>query len=112
MPVYLISVPPSANALYANSKSGGRHKTKAYAAWTRGELKALLAQRAKPIGARAIIKITVPHNNRIDADNKIKPTLDLLVRAGVLADDSCKYVAEVSAAFGDVRECHVSVEAE
>lgn len=112
MTTYILAVPPSANALFTNVRGKGRRKTAQYAAWIRGELKALIAQRAKPVGRRAVIKITVPNNKRRDVDSYLKGIIDLLVRAGVLADDRSDYVASVSASFGDVEQCHVSVEAE
>lgn len=71
-----------------------------------------MAQRAKPIGTRAIVKITVPNNKRRDADSYLKAVLDLLVRAGVLVDDRSDYVASATATFGDVAMCHVSIEPE
>ena len=72
MPTYVISTPPSANALFHNRK-GGRFKT------------------------------------RGDCDNRIKPVLDLLVRAGILVDDRSDYVSSVSISYDDVQMCHVSV---
>lgn len=112
MPIYTITVPPSANKLYANVAGIGRVKTKAYKSWIRGELKALMAQRAKPIGRRAVIKIIAPVNRRRDIDSYLKATVDLLCRAKVLENDRSDYVASVTASFGDVSMCEVSVEPE
>lgn len=112
MPVYQITTPPSVNKLYANKRTGGRVKTAAYRSWIRGCLKELLAQRAKPIGRRAKVVITLPKKTSGDVDGRIKSALDLLVRAGVLIDDRSDYVASVTASFGDVSMCEVSVEPE
>lgn len=109
MAIFTLSVPPSANKLFANVPGKGRVKASAYRAWIRGELKALMAQRARPIGARASVAITLPNGTRSDCDNKIKATCDLLVRAGVLQDDSPKYLGSVSATFGDVKMMEVEV---
>jgi Holliday junction resolvase RusA-like endonuclease len=98
--------------MYANSRAGGRIKTAAYKGWIRGELKALLAQRARAIGRRAKVSIVLPRTMRGDCDNRIKAALDLLVRAGVLIDDRSDYVASVTASFGNCDMCHISVEPE
>ena len=108
MPTYVISTPPSANALFHNRK-GGRFKTRAYTAWIKGELLALTSQRAKPVGVRAGVSIKLPRKTRGDCDNRIKPVLDLLVRAGILVDDRSDYVASVSISYDDVQMCHVCV---
>lgn len=111
MATYVLGVPPSANALFYNARAnGGRYKTRQYKAWIRGELAALVAQRARPVAGRATIKITVPNNKRRDIDSYLKATCDLLVRAGVLTDDRSDYVGSISASFADVEMMHVSVE--
>ncbi len=108
--IFVLAVPPSANACYANSRHG-RFKTAKYRNWIKGELKALLAQRAKPMLGPATISITLPNGTRGDCDNRIKPTCDLLVRAGILKDDRSDYVRSVSVSFGEVQMMHVKVEA-
>jgi Holliday junction resolvase RusA-like endonuclease len=107
---YVLAVCPSVNKCFANSVKG-RRKTRAYTSWARGELKALIAQRAKPIGVPANISITLPIKTRGDCDNRIKPVVDLLVRAGVLQDDRSDFVRSVSVSFGQVDMMHVSVTA-
>jgi crossover junction endodeoxyribonuclease RusA len=107
--IYNLSVPPSANKLFANVPGKGRVKASAYRKWIKGELLALVAQRAKPVIGRASVAITLPTGTRGDADNRIKPTLDLLVRAGVLADDGAKHVGSVSITFGKVTLMQVEV---
>lgn len=111
MTTYVLAVPPSVNQMYANAKRGGRFKTRAYKSWIAGELKALLAQRAKPLGSPAVISITLPLGTRGDCDNRIKPTIDLLVHAGILKDDRSDFVRSVSVSFGGVQMMHVEVSA-
>lgn len=108
MTIYVLSVPPSINACFANTKQG-RRKTAKYRSWIRGELKALVAQRARPVAVPASVSITLPRSMRGDCDNRIKPTLDLLVRAGVLKDDRSDFVRSVSATIGNVEMMHVEV---
>lgn len=110
MTTYVLSVPPSTNQLFVNRKSGGRFKASKYRAWIKGELAALLAQRARPVTGRSAVTITIPKGTRGDCDNRIKPAIDLLVRAGILADDSSAHLGAVSMTFGDVQMMHVSIE--
>lgn len=60
MPTYVLTPPPSVNAMYYNVAGAGRRKTRQYRAWIAGELKALLAQRATPVDGKATVKITLP----------------------------------------------------
>lgn len=93
-----LAVPPSTNKLYANA-GRSRKKTAAYSAWIRGELKALVAQRAKPVPIPVTISILLPDTMRGDASNRIKATEDLLVRAGIIPNDSKKFVRSISISF-------------
>lgn len=111
MTTFVLSVPPSANKLFWNLPGKGRRKTRQYMAWQRGELKALIAQRAKPFEGLATVSITVPHHTRRDADNYAKPILDLLVRAGILRGDRSDSVRSISVSFSEVQCCHVKIEA-
>lgn len=110
MPTYIISVPPSANHLFHNLRNGGRRKTRKYISWIDGELKALMAQRAKPVPGGVSVKLTIPKSTRGDMDNRIKPALDLLVRAGIIADDRSEFVRSISMTIGDVQMMHVQIE--
>jgi len=110
MPTFVLSVPPSANALFFNVKGRGRRKSHKYRAWIAGELKALVAQRARPVRGHVSITITLPKSTRGDASNRVKPAEDLLVRAGIIPDDSGKHVGSVTVTFGDVQMMHVQVE--
>lgn len=97
--------------MYYNMPGKGRRKTRQYASWIQGELKALIAQRARPFTERATVSITIPNHTRGDCDSRIKATLDLLVRAGILKDDRSDFVKAVSVTFGDVQCLHVKIEA-
>lgn len=53
---------------------------------------ALVAQRARPVPWPVSIVISAPYNSRRDCDNLLKPCCDLLVTAGIIPDDSARYV--------------------
>lgn len=110
--IFVLSVPPSANKLFWNLPGKGRRKARQYCAWIKGELNALIAQKAKPFIGPATISITVPNHTRRDADNYAKPVLDLLVRGGILAGDSSDSVRSISVTFSHDNQCvHVNIEA-
>lgn len=58
----------------------------------------LLAQEAKPIKGQVSVTIglTSPTKRLYDIDNRIKPVLDLIVKAGVIEDDSIRIVRRIT----------------
>ena len=56
----------------------------------------LRRQKPKAFEGRAEVIIDLDEHGRGDADNRCKVVLDVLVRHGVLHDDSKKYVKRVS----------------
>lgn len=87
--------PPSVNNLFAQARVNGktrRFQSKRYKAWRR-EAEAHLLWKHSPLPRFTYpvsvgIIIQPPDARRRDADNLVKPLLDLLVRVGMLADDS------------------------
>lgn len=99
MPKFTLPFPVSSNNMFTNVPGKGRVSSKEYAAWTTEAMWMLLQQRAKPISGEVSIWIglVAPSKRAMDCDNRIKPVLDLLTRAGIIKDDSNKYVRQVSA---------------
>ena len=89
-----LPVPPSANNLFVNRKGGGRAISPRYRAWRAEASTHVLAtprpQDALSERAELLILINPAKRGHIldDITNRIKPLEDLLVSAGVLADDS------------------------
>lgn len=104
-----LAIPPSINHCFANVRGVGRVKTPAYKKWISGELKALMAQRARPVQTPVAISMFVPEASRADLSNHAKSVEDLLVKAGVIPDDSKKYVRSVSLTFHDSKLLRVTV---
>jgi Holliday junction resolvase RusA-like endonuclease len=100
MASYTITAPPGVNGLYYNCPGVGRRKTRQYAAWIKCALKELMAQRARPIEGCAKISLSFP-KSRHDIDARVKPSIDLLCRAGILKDDAPKYLTGISVNFHD-----------
>jgi Holliday junction resolvase RusA-like endonuclease len=110
MPEFILqTIPPSVNAMFANAVRG-RIKTRKYKNWIRGELNSLLAQRAKPVAWPVDVQIVLPAYLRGDVDNRCKACLDLLVTAGLIPDDSARFVHEVKISRGSTPRARIIVE--
>ena len=97
--------PPSANALYKNKAGArGRAKTPAYETWICEAGNALIRQRPhrflSPV--RIDVELGLPNRRLRDIDNTLKPIKDLLVRHGVIQDDSFKFVTALSVRLADI----------
>lgn len=111
----MLSMPPSVNAAYANVAGKGRVKTKAYKSWTftaGWELNAsaaLLAE-VRRVGPPYRISLGFSVDRSGDIDNRVKATLDLLVKHEVLDGD--QYVDELRI-YRDysISGCRVDIEA-
>ena len=84
----ILPMPPSLNGSFYNSKNRGRVKTYKYRDWQRvaGLMLARYKSKSLPQGPYAA-RIELPLDRRSDIDNRIKPVLDALVRAGLTPDD-------------------------
>jgi len=99
-------LPPSTNSLFANVVGRGRVKTPKYRAWRQQAALLIDVQRPGRMAGPCDVTIFLPPFSG-DADNRIKPCLDAAVQAGVIADDSQRYVrrtqVEVDRAATEVR---------
>ena len=107
---FTIPVPPSVNGAFANVPKVGRIKTEAYKQWLEGAGWTIRAHAVPHIGGVVEVEIKVrrPQAGRSDIDNRIKATLDLMVKMHVIDDD--RMVRKVSAEWSeDVTACEVTV---
>ena len=97
-----LPIPPSTNNLFVSSRRGYRFKSRRYNAWLTEAGWILKVQRAGRIAGpvQVVIRAT-PKRRRRDADNLIKPLLDLLVSARVIEGDDWRVVRSVTAAWCD-----------
>lgn len=99
--VYLtIPFPPSANFIWRSAGRAARGNKRVYlsaeyqqflkeVAYIWSDYEERLIKRWNPLGKFAVaFSWTPPNNRKYDVDNRIKPTLDALTRAGVWEDDS------------------------
>ena len=100
---FAIPDPPSLNNIYANRAGGGRFKTAAYKKWREDGAAHLRWIIQAPRITEAPVDVTIHLAKRLrgDADNRIKPCMDLLVAAGVLIGDQKKFVRSAKAEWTD-----------
>lgn len=88
MTTLLLPSPPSTNNLFRNTRRG-RVKSEHYERWISEAGWRLKLQRPAPVLGPVVVLIGVERTNtRADIDNRIKPTLDLLVAHQLIKDDS------------------------
>jgi Holliday junction resolvase RusA-like endonuclease len=87
---FALPVPPSANNLFVNRPGYGRVKSREYKDWIANAgwaAKVATLGKDKP-ALPYVVSYAVPTDKRRDLDNYLKAANDLLVRLGIIADDS------------------------
>lgn len=84
---------PSTNHLFINRRGGGRALAPKYLAWRAEAGTEIMAQRPSWGSVRTVegnycLVIGIPADARLDLDNVVKATSDLLVSMGIVEDDS------------------------
>jgi Holliday junction resolvase RusA-like endonuclease len=92
---YVVSWPPSVNELW-RSWNGRNILSSRARRWKAAAELELLAQKPVPVPGQVAIHIELasPYGRRFDPDNKVKALLDLLVKNGIIEDDSDKIIKE------------------
>lgn len=90
--------PPPLSACFTNVKGVGRVSTQRYKAWQTEALWMVKQQKAKPVAGEVSISVglVAPDRRARDAGNTDKAVCDLLVKAGIIIDDSNRYVRRLS----------------
>lgn len=101
---FYLDTAPSVNAMYRNVPKIGRVKSSAYVSWVNNALKEMLVQKARPVETPVALTIELPDDMRGDLDGRLKGTIDLLVKAGVIPDDNRRYVRSVTATFYEAKK--------
>lgn len=97
--------PPPLSACFTNrvgkSKAGApfvaRAETKRYKAWQKEALQKIRQQRPSRFEGEVVVyvRLVAPDNRARDAGNCDKAVMDILVKAGVIVDDSNRYVRKL-----------------
>ena len=90
--------PVPLSACFTNVPGRGRVPTGRYKAWQNEALWMIKAQRVQPIKGEVSISVglVAPDKRARDAGNCDKAVCDVLVKAGIIEDDSNKYVRRLS----------------
>lgn len=95
--------PVPLSACFTNAPGKGRVATPRYKAWQTEALWMMKAQRAKPVDGRVsiFIRLVAPDKRHRDAGNCDKAVGDILVKAGIIKDDSNRYVRRLTYEWAD-----------
>jgi Holliday junction resolvase RusA-like endonuclease len=98
-----IQEPFSANKMYAPVARGKMVKSKKYNDWIEKNVSIikdnLLPATQFPIDVEILIMADYKWKYKCDADNIIKPLVDLLVRAEIVPDDKTRYINSVKVRY-------------
>ena len=98
-----IQEPFSANKMYAPVARGKMVKSKKYNDWIEKNVSIikdnLLPATQFPIDVEILIMADYKWKHKCDADNIIKPLVDLLVRAEIVPDDKTRYINSVKVRY-------------
>lgn len=97
----LLSWPPSTNDLWRAVRGRNILSRKARL-WLELAGKELLEQKIKPILGEIEMEIELcsPFNRPFDLDNRVKAVLDLLVKSGIIEDDSNRFLKRLVVSVG------------
>ena len=110
-----LPLPPPLSACFTNNARAGRVKTKRYKAWIKEATFALHEELRRDRFWRKTITVDVcasyqfgkPDKRKQDVANREKAVSDLLVRAGILADDS--QIVDLRLRWADVDGCLATI---
>lgn len=90
--------PLPVSACFENVPKVGRRATARYREWTNEGLWKIATQKPSKFAGEVSISVglVAPDKRARDADNTLKCILDLLVKAGVIKDDSNKFVRKIT----------------
>ena len=111
MVTFRIPQPPSVNNLYRNVPGKGRVRSNEYRRWQTEAGWQVQATQPGQVSGAVTVSYQIPRpqdRRRRDIDNLAKPLNDLLVKHGVIEDDS--RVQTVTLAYADVSEIVATVE--
>jgi crossover junction endodeoxyribonuclease RusA len=95
--------PVPLSACFTNAQGRGRAPTPRYKAWQTEALWSIKAQHIKPIGGRVsvFIRLVAPDKRHRDAGNCDKAIGDILVKAGIIKDDSNRFIRRLTYEWAD-----------
>ncbi len=111
--IQITRVPPSVNSMYRNVRGKGRVKSRDYINWQKQSAVEVMIQRPRRHIGRVEIEIRIPEDQcrkTSDCDNRAKACLDLLVKQGIIIDDSMSFVRRTSVEFArDIEQTEIII---
>lgn len=102
--------PPSVNVAYKNIPGKGRAKTAVYKNWETECLYKINQGNGKYVMGPYLVTLFLSEKTRKDVDNCVKPTLDLLKKAGITEDDvNCYAVQSTKSPDVGKGQCRVAI---
>lgn len=95
--------PPTLSACFTNVPGRGRVPTAAYKQWQEEALWRIVSQHLTPIKGRVAVyvRLVAPDKRHRDAGNMDKAVCDILVKAGLIEDDSNRFLRRVTYEWHD-----------
>lgn len=104
--------PPTTNHLFVNVKGRGRFRSPTYRAWAIEAGYALNRCQSIKGPVHVSVALRAPDKRKRDADNSLKPVLDLLVKHSIIEADDWSIVRSVKAEWVESGDpCSVTVRA-
>ena len=113
MTTFILPMPPSVNALWANSKRGGRFRTQKYSDWIMEAGAEINRQRPSKVQGPVSLKYEFqePRARKFDLGNREKAATDLLVSHGIIQADDNTIVRSIELKWNpDLEGCRVTIE--
>jgi len=107
--VLYLSKPPSVNEMFGQSPGRKRFNSKVYAAWIDESLRVIQCIKPPKFPGEVWLALTYEDAGKHDLDNLCKAVPDILKKAGVIVDDSRRYVRGINLAWGNNRGVKVEV---
>lgn len=93
-----LPAPVPLSACFTNVAGRGRVPTKRYLAWQTEAMWMIKAQKARPVKGQVsvYVRLVAPDKRHRDAGNADKGIMDALTKAGIIEDDSNRYVRRLT----------------
>lgn len=101
--------PPSINKMFGQAKGRKRYPLKETKAWTDATLWKLKAAHVEPFTVPFEIEIAYPDVGRYDVNNRDKGPVDCLKKAGIIPNDSRKWLRKLTLLWADVTRTTVTI---
>jgi Holliday junction resolvase RusA-like endonuclease len=101
--------PPSINSMFGQAPGHKRFPLPIYKDWNYITMLHLNTLHIEPFNCPVFLQITYPDIGRFDLNNRDKGILDILKKAGIIKDDSRKWVRRIILDWGNIEKVRVII---